>query len=292
MKMRENDYAVNMNDLVLSCPECFARISSRDVVFQRSTNSYHLFSAVEHIFLISFDKCRTNLPSNLADKATCIYGKYVDARAPRPFVRGEYEHALKVTFTHAFALQIAINSKFRNAAFLEDDLVFVNRNLSGSVENEFQVLLRSSQWSFIRFGFRPYFLQHAADIRCASNCRCTLNSQFGPHFCALQQSGCDIRSSDLYVIHSDYFTPFQRKLLDLTAPSAKRIIDLYLSALFARQWLFLPQISFQSTLDIPEDYQIGIGALYVKKCAGRRPLPSVINQQLLNSGTNTYESWR
>jgi hypothetical protein len=49
---------------------------------------------------------------------------------------------------------------------------------------------------------------------------------------------------------------------------------------FAKQWLLLPQISIQTKLDIPVDYQIGLGALYVKKCVHPRPLAEVVTRQV------------
>ena len=55
---------------------------------------------------------------------------------------------------------------------------------------------------------------------------------------------------------------------------------------FAKQWLALPQISIQIKLDIPVDYQVGLGALYAKKCVYPRPLSELVTRQLFVSNVD------
>ena len=93
--------------------------------------------------------------------------------------------------------------------------------------------------------------------------------------------GCDMRSSDLYVLPSHAFLGLRRLLLDLKKPNTKRIVDVHPMRAYGKQWIFLPQISYQRTLDIPADYQIGAGALYVKKCVGPRPVSPLVSNQLV-----------
>jgi len=47
-----------------------------------------------------------------------------------------------------------------------------------------------------------------------------------------------------------------------------------------------PRASIQTKLDIPIDYQIGLGALYVKKCVMPRPVSKIASQQFLNTSVH------
>ena len=137
----------------------------------------------------------------------------------------------------------------------------------------------------IQLGFRPYFLENASREPCPFECRCFIKQNMAREFCKLPKSGCDLRSSDFYVVHEKSYAVLLPKLLDLKQANSKRIIDTAPMRSFANQWLILPQASIQTKLDIPMDYQIGLGALYVKKCVMPRPVPRIASQQILfNSG--------
>lgn len=242
-----------------------------------------MLAQVDHIYIVAYDRCHLKLPVDIAEKATCILGHATDECAPRIFFRGSHKHALKVSFTHAVLLQLSQEAAYDNIAVIEDDIEFLTRPYAAEVVQDFSRLLHSATWSMIRFGFRPYFLQDKGTDPCPRSCRCSLNKKsFGEHFCQLRSSGCDIRSSDLYVIHSSHFSSLQKTLLNLKLGNTRRIIDLYPMREIGRQWLFLPQISFQQTLDIPADFQVGSGALYVKKCVGPRPTSSLLSKQLIS----------
>ena len=92
-----------------------------------------------------------------------------------------------------------------------------------------------------------------------------------------------MRSSDFYIIHKKSYAPLLSKILDLKQANSKRIIDTAPMRSLANQWLILPQASIQTKLDIPVDYQIGLGALYVKKCVMPRPVSKMASQQFLNT---------
>ena len=239
----------------------------------REEFAWQLLSATDHVFILSKHRCTMVVPSTYRTKITCVHGAVIDSCAPAAFLSGQYLHALRVTFSHAVVLQVAKGKRYTTIAIIEDDIKFVNRKMVSNVQHDFTKLLQSSSWSLIRLGFRPYFLQRDADTHCPSKCRCELGV-FGKHFCQMHHRGCDLRSSDLYVVHSRYFTALQHMLLDLRSSNSRRIIDLHPLRSLPRQWLMIPQISYQDTLDVPVDYQLGSGALYVKKCVGPRPLPS------------------
>ena len=276
-------------------PSALARVIETCVGFQTSFETAvpdsssmpeeiaNMLSFVDHIFVLSLESCATAVPDNIRRRSTCIKGKVLDSCAPSAFISGEYMHAMKVTFSHAIVLQLAREAEYVNIAVIEDDLSFISRKVSPQVSSEFSRLLESDSWNLVRFGFRPFFLQENGAKPCPEKCRCKLDPEFGNHLCRLTYAGCDIRSSDFFVLHSRTFALLQAHLLDRRVENSKRIIDVHPMRSIDNQWLFLPQMSYQKTLDIPTDYQIGAGALYVKKCAGPRPLPQRTTHQLFEN---------
>ena len=234
----------------------------------------HLLHEIEHVFLLCLHKCRTTLPRELLNQSTHVFGNRVDSCAPTRLISGKYVHALKVTFTHAVILQRSLEMDYRHIAVIEDDVLFLRRTVHREMMRGFTRLLNSRQWNLLRFGYRPYFLQEHGTQPCPLKCRCTMDKKFSEHFCHLKRIGCDLRSSDFYVISSRSFKAFQNMLLDIRLPETKRIVDVRPMRALSNQWLVLPQLSFQGKLDIPLDYQVGSAALFMTKCLHPRPLPN------------------
>ena len=244
---------------------------------------------IDHVFVLSVDSCKTKLPQAFSGRATCVVGRKLDVCAPRAYIRGPYTHAMKVSFMHAAVLHLAQKSRYEHIAVLEEDVIIRNDALSADLVREFRALLKSNAWSIVRFGFRPYFLEESSREHCPLKCRCEIKKHVSEQFCELSRAGCDIRSSDFYVIREQYYEPLRLQILDRTQANSKRIVDTRPMRQFAKQWLLLPQVSIQTKLDIPVDYQIGLGALYVKKCAYPRPLPKLVTRQLFDvTGGNVY----
>ena len=240
-----------------------------------------LLAEVDHLYILSRNECQTELPLDLTLKATCILGGVLDLCAPKRFLRGRYEHALRVTVMHAAVLEISKQAGHSNIAVLEDDVRYLSRVYSPSLTTGFRKLLSSDAWSLIRIGYRPFFLQHSGTTHCPRPCRCVIRSQYSEHLCYIARGGCDLRSSDLYILNSKHFQRLQDRLLDLSVPNTKRIVDVHPLQDLHNQWLIVPQMSYQNTSDIPFDYQVGLGALYLTKCAGPRPLPSTLTKTVL-----------
>ena len=271
--------------LVHNCPN-FSTVLGSAVHRQVPALMASVLSLVDHVYIISLDSCNFVMSASVSARSTCIHGRILDNCTPAHFLRGlPHElHGLKVTFTHAVIMQLARESGFRNIAVIEDDLAIIRNRIKDVSEQTtlaLSSLINSNAWSLIRFGFRPYFLQHDGTAHCPRDCRCKLSPQFGSNFCEMRKGGCDVRSSDFYIIKSNYFVKFQQKMLNTRVSNVQRIVDLHPIQSFPRQWFYIPQISFQRVLDIPTDYQIGIGALFIKKCVHPRPLPPVLMEQLL-----------
>ena len=69
-------------------------------------------------------------------------------------------------------------------------------------------------WNFLRFGYRPYQMEEAAAAgahaeACPERCACERTSA---HSCLISQSGCDLRSSEAYLINRGAFADFTHRL--------------------------------------------------------------------------------
>ena len=242
-----------------------------------------VLTLVDHVFILSVKGCAIQLPLSIVGHSTCIVGEVLDKCLPASFVGGNFQHAMRVTSMHAAVLDISLEAKYRRVAVMEDDLSFVRRQYSSEFATDVKRLLLSASWSLIRLGYRPYFLQERGTDHCPRVCRCVIhNSRFGENFCHLSSSGCDLRSSDFYVVSSTVYEVLIRHLLDLGVDNSKRIVDVYPMRRLPNQWLLVPQASYQRTLDVPPDYQLGAASLFIKKCVWPRPVPINISSQIVS----------
>jgi len=240
-----------------------------------------VFSHVDHIYVLSKENCVTKVSTEIAQKTSCISGNNLDECAPTWVLHGSMSHAKRVSFSHAVIMQLASQLGHGSIAVIEDDVRVLPRGYSAEFKVDFSGLLKSRDWGIIRFGYRPYFLQMNGASRCPSRCRCVVQ-QHGENFCKLRHTGCDLRSSDMYIIHSQHFLDVQRSIIGgLKHQAEDMIVDLRPLSSLKDQWLIIPQATVQSHLDIPFDYQVGLGALFVSKCVLPRPLPLSAQQQIL-----------
>jgi len=266
-----------------TCPGATVKLSNNGSLDWFTEDITGLLATVDHTFILSRMDCIQSIPAQLAGRVTCVRGSIVDTCVPPAYTKARtasLRHALRVTFSHVYILYIAQQAHYANIAVIEADAVFMNRSLSRRTIVSVRRLVESREWNMIRVGFRPYFLEKSAVQHCPTRCRCILQSKFGENMCLLQGSSCDIRSSDFYMIPSREYAPLYRRILDSRRSILSRIIDMRPIQVTKRHWLLIPQLSFQSRLDIPLDYQIGQAALYVKKCVGPRPLSDALTRQL------------
>ena len=264
------------------CPNAVSGTQTNVTPWKVPGEVLSVLKEVERIFVLAKHDCSRKLPLELSERVTCIRGVELDKCAPRKYLRGRENHAMKVTYAHAFVMARAHEAHYSTIAVVEEDANFLERNFSSSFATDFASLIHSSAWGLIRLGFRPIFLQMNGILRCPQFCRCSV-STFGDHLCKMRHAGCDMRSSDMYIINQKFYLPFRAKLLNLRVSNRQRIVDTLPMNRIGPQWLVLPQLSFQTTLDVPIDYQIGLSALYVRKCAGPRPLPDLTEGKALYS---------
>ena len=261
------------------CPNAITGLREGSETWDVPKRIIGMFSTVEHVFILAKHECSKRVDTTFRRHFSCVRGAVLDGCAPQKYIRAPEAHAMKVTFSHAFIMSHAHTMGYSTIAVVEEDAVFLQRNYSKDVLLNFSHLLRSSDWGIIRLGFRPYFLQVDAVSPCPQKCRCDVG-RFGDHWCELRSAGCDMRSSDAYIINIKHYLPFREMLLDLRVSNRDRIVDTVPIRMISHQWLLLPQASYQAKLDIPLDYQIGLSALYTTKCVHPRPVPELLVKQM------------
>ena len=285
----------NMRKLARTCPGAYYRLQTNHT---RSGNQLTtglldgLLRFVDHIYIVSKDGCSdVHIGSHLA--ITCIVGHAVDACAPTTFVGGAYGHGYKVTFSHALALFLAEESNAERICVMEIDVLIRKHHADASLHSDLGTLLQRERWSFVRFGFRPYFFEQTSRKECPPECICLMDSHFS-NFCRLRRSRCDLRSADFYFVHRSVFSRFRRQMLNLRLKNSRRIVDVVPLNSFSNQWLIMPQLAFQKTLDIPVLEQLELSHYYHTKCVRPKSFATedVFRYELSSSFSNDGEYWQ
>jgi hypothetical protein len=103
-----------------------------------------------------------------------------------------------------------MSKKLEKVAVVEEDSVtprFQSEEHGGAPLGDvdlfaFQEALKRNDWSFARLGWRQYTLEIAPAAACPQQCACQM---VGNKLCFVAGAGCDLRSSDSYIISQRYF---------------------------------------------------------------------------------------
>ena len=126
-------------------------------------------------------------------------------------------------------------------------------------------------WNFLRFGYRPYQMEEAAAAggaahaeACPERCACERTSA---HSCLISQSGCDLRSSEAYLINRGAFADFTHRLQG-------GVVDYDVLQSFPKMMVLSPMVSYQENLDSSMDAQRDLQRRFGRSCV-RGNAPSV-----------------
>ena len=220
----------------------------------------------DHTFILAKADCsRIGVLPDAAKRTTCVCGERLDTCAPGALLSGALPHGYRVTFAHAYIMFLAQKSGYRSVCVIEEDTLLAIRNNVTEVIRDIALIMSSKKWSFIRVGYRPYFFESTGSFACPRECTCKLHSGY-EHVCELQSSGCDIRSSDFYFVENQIFFPFRKLMTSKRLKHSRRIVDVIPMNSFEHQWLSVPQVSFQGSLDVPLSYQIGLSLKFLQEC--------------------------
>ena len=214
----------------------------------------------EQVYVLCVDCGEVSVPSSWRDKVLLVDGKRID-----DCVKDHHmDHWHRATFSHAIAVSHARARGFGNVAVVEDDarsdftVVF-----SDADYEDFATLLRQpARWNFIRLGWRPYALETAIGDGCPRQCRC--EEVVGARTCAIAGSGCDLRSSDAYLVARGAYNSYIHRL-------QLGVVDFDVLQSFDKMVLVNPMVSYQEKLDITMDSQRDLQAAFRHKCVGVGP---------------------
>ena len=200
-------------------------------------------------------------PESLAGKTLLVDGRVFDECDQAD--KYGLDHYKRASLSHAAALADAMNKKFTSVAVVEEDSTTPRKgagfdaSLSETDAFALKKALAADDWSFARLGWRQYTLEIAPQSECPPQCSCAMR---GEKLCFVAGPGCDLRSSDSYIVSDRYF----RWALDQLIQGGTVDYDVLPRA--PGTLLALPILSAQKTLDIPVEHQAAVSELFMKRC--------------------------
>ena len=246
-----------------------SRESASEDLTPDKSNLVDLVTLTDALFVLTKDECKSSLPSNIP--WACVKGKVVDACIPKQFEALIGKHGYATSVSHAFIFMHAHLQEYRHVTILEDDAIF-SQSVRGSMIDDVRAVLQGpNDWSFVRLGYRPFFLEvqhkkstqlHFEDpFSCPAPCVC---EKFGTSMCRMVENGCDVRSSHFYMANARVFERVIADLLDVS--DEHRIIDWFVLHRYSNQVYASSNIATQEALDIPRELQEGYTKLFTRLC--------------------------
>lgn len=242
------------------------------------------------------------VPDAYASKATCVSGGVLDRCAAMDTGVWWESHYTRVSMAHGMMIKHAKEQKYNNIVVMEEDTTVNHEvNIHPDTEADMLKLLREdfdtetsslgrvqleldehgslASWNVIRPAFRPHLFEKfetrkqgkgyievttgVKDVtRCPSQCACR-NTQEGGQLCALSAAGCDLRSSDMYMLHS---RAYDLMLPLLFVGTDETIIDHFVLQNIPKTWLLHPSVTIQAHLDISHALQLKVQDEFERKC--------------------------
>ena len=124
-------------------------------------------------------------------------------------------------------------------------------------------------WRTIRVGYRAMFIDRPIESvsklvgkeTCPKDCRCEKKNAFT---CIMRQSGCDMRSSDFYLVREAAYQSIIDKIYEGFTVDCEALRQV------PNQIYITPQLSFQGTLDLKLQTQIQMGEEFMQQVRRRR----------------------
>ena len=218
-------------------------------------------SLAEQVYVLCV-RCDTFVvPEALGGKTILVDGRVFDECDQAD--KYGLDHYKRASLSHAAAVADAVNKKFKSVAVVEEDSVTPMKGagfdapLSATDAFALKKALAADDWSFARLGWRQYTLEIAPQSECPPQCSCAMR---GEKLCFVAGSGCDLRSSDSYIISHRYF----RWTLDQLIQGGTIDYDVLPRA--PGTLLALPIFSAQKTLDTPVEHQAAVSELFMNRC--------------------------
>jgi hypothetical protein len=242
------------------CPKAFARPKLVGNNPRWSDSYVSALALADAVYVLCMRCDAVRVPERLAKKTVLVNGGVFDLCDHAD--EFGLDHYKRASLLHAAAVSDALNKDLDKIAVVEEDSESPPEpEHRASLDDEdvaaFAAALRGDDWSFLRMGWRQYTLELDPAMACPEQCACEKRAD---KLCFVGRGGCDLRSSDSYVISSRYY----RWMLDALIMGGTVDYDVLPRA--PGMLLALPVLSVQERLDIPTEHQAALSDLFVKKC--------------------------
>ena len=171
------------------------------------------------------------------------------------------DHYKRASLSHGAAISDAMIKRFGKVAVVEDDSTSpVGAHavrLAPTDLHGFAQAMAREDWSFFRMGWRQFTLEMDPRMECPRECKCDARTS---RLCFVSSGGCDLRSSDSYIISERYYRWTVDKLI------SGGTIDYDVLPRAPGVLLTIPVLSAQKRLDINIEHQAAVSDLFAKRC--------------------------
>lgn len=240
------------------CPEAFIRPqvgdkSDWDVSYLASLN------LADQVYVICVDCAGLLIPERIAHKTLLVDGKIYDACDQADSIG--LDHYKRASLSHGAAIADALIKQFGKVAIVEDDSTSPEGEHAVTLEpsdlHGFAQAMKQEDWSFFRMGWRQFTLEMNPTMECPQECKCDVRTS---KLCFVSNGGCDLRSSDSYIISERYYRWTLDKLIN------GGTVDYDVLPRAPGVLLTLPILSTQKRLDINIEHQAAVSDLFMERC--------------------------
>jgi hypothetical protein len=240
------------------CPEAFIRPqvgdkSDWDVSYLASLN------LADQVYVICVDCAGLLIPEPIAHKTLLVDGKIYDACDQADNIG--LDHYKRASLSHGAAIADALIKQFGKVAIVEDDSTSPDGEhavtLAPTDLEGFAQAMKQNDWSFFRMGWRQFTLEMDPTLECPQECKCDVRTS---KLCFVSNGGCDLRSSDSYIISERYYRWTLDKLIN------GGTVDYDVLPRAPGVLLTLPILSTQKRLDINIEHQAAVSQLFMERC--------------------------
>lgn len=240
------------------CPEAFIRPqvgdkSDWDVSYLASLN------LADQVYVICVDCAGLLIPEPIAHKTLLVDGKIYDACDQADTIG--LNHYKRASLSHGAAIADALIKQFGKVAVVEDDSTSPDGEhavtLAPTDLEGFAQAMKQEDWSFFRMGWRQFTLEMDPTLECPQECKCDVRTS---KLCFVSSGGCDLRSSDSYIISERYYRWTLDKLIN------GGTVDYDVLPRAPGVLLTLPILSTQKRLDINIEHQAAVSELFMERC--------------------------
>jgi hypothetical protein len=229
-----------------------------------------LASYADAVYLLCVECDGVVAPAAWRGKVLLVNGKTIDGCMHDL----NLDHWHRASFSHAVAVAHAAVHERNVVAIVEDDArsdytVRFDDDEYARLEKIIRPEKDAWNWTFLRLGYRPYSMEQAGEQSggesrglgdggddCPQQCACEGTSA---NSCLISQAGCDLRSSEAYLINRNAFADFMHRAQD-------GVVDYDVLQSFPNMMVLSPMVSYQENLDISMDSQRDLQARFRRSC--------------------------